>query len=325
MITLKDIATECGVSVSTVSRALNGPDLIRPELAAEIRETALRMGYQPNEVARSLKMNRTGMIGILHDVGIHHPFFSEMLEAIRCSAEKRGFDTLLLSRIQRNNSSDSSDLALSRRMDGIIVIYADVKDSGLDRLLRNRIPVVSVDDCNRPCPVIASDYENGTRRLVEEAFRKGRRRIAFIHGEMGPSTSRRIDGFLAAIAAHGLCGELIPSAFQDGKGSAELLLSRLRQPDPPDCFLLPDDTSAVHTLLRLREEGLQAPGNVGIAGFDGQRWACGMMPELTTFRQNLEQIGEEALDILISGMNGGEKSSRGEILVPGELISGKTL
>ena len=324
MITLKDIAAECRVSVSTVSRALNGSELIRPGLAASIRETAARLGYQPNEVARSLKMNRSWMIGILHDGAVDHPFFSGILEALRISAEKRGCDTVLLSRGKRNNCANSSDLALSRRVDGIIVVYADVAENSLDRLMRNEIPVVSVDDCNRPCPIIASDYENGTRLLTEEAIRRNHRRIAFIHGEPGVSTSRRIAGFQEAMTAHGLAGELIPAAFYSGERCAEIILSRLRRPDSPTCFLLPDDTSALHVLLRLRNAGLHVPEDVAIAGFDGQPWACSQAPELSTFRQDLERIGEAALDKLLSIRNDGAARS-GEIIIPGTLIPGKTL
>lgn len=325
MITLKDIAAECRVSISTVSRALNGNELIRPELAASIRETAVRMGYQPNEAARSLKLNRSWMIGILHDEAVDHPFFSGMLEALRISAEKRGCDTVLLSRRQRNNSSDSSDLALSRRVDGIIVAYADVADDGLDRLMKNQIPVVSVDDCNRPCPIIASDYENGTRLLTEEAVRRGHRRVVFVHGEPGSSTSRRIAGYRAALAAHGLPEELIPSTFNSAERCARLVLSRLRRPDPPSCFLLPDDTSALYTLNVLRHEGLSVPRDVAVAGFDGQRWARTLFPALSTFRQNLEQIGEAALETLLRSRESGFTRERSEIIIPGALIPGETL
>ncbi len=325
MITLKDIAAECGVSVSTVSRALNESDLIRPELTETIRAAAERMGYRPNEIARSLKLDRTGMIGILHDEAMDHPFFSGMLDAIRFSAEKRGYDIMMLSRKQRNSTVDSSDTALSRRADGIIVVYADVREDGLDRLMRNRIPVISVEDCNRPCPIVASDYENGTRQLTLEALRRSHRRIAFVHGESGISTSRRIAGFQAAMASAGLRGELIPSSFYAGESCASLILNRLRQPDAPSCFLLPDDSTALTVLSILRENGLKVPEDVAIAGFDGQRWACALAPRLSTYRQDLRGIGEAALETLLAARAKETYRSRSEIIIPGQLIPGETL
>lgn len=323
MTTLKDIAAACRVSASTVSRALNGTGVVRPELADSIRAVADRLGYQPNEVARSLKMNRTWTIGILHDETVDHPFFSGMLEALRVSAEKRGCDTVLLSRRQRNNSGNALDLALSRRVDGIIVVYADVTEDSLDRLKRNQVPVVSVDDCSLPCPIVSCDYENGTRLLTEEALRRGRRRLAFLHGEAGTSSARRIAGFRSALAAHGLEGELIPATFNDGERCAHLVLDRMSQPNPPDCFLLPDDTSALHTVAALNQAGLRVPGDVGVAGYDGQRWVRALFPALSTFRQPLEAIGEAALERLLSPRN--LENSPREIVISGALVPGETL
>jgi LacI family transcriptional regulator len=325
MITLKDIAAECHVSVSTVSRALNGTDLISPEVTESIRAAAERMGYHPNEIARSLKLNRTGIIGILHDEAMDHPYFSGMLDAIRLSAEKRGYCIMMLSRKQQDSTADSSDTALSRRVDGIICVYADILEAGLDRVMRNQIPVVSVDDCNRPCPIVASDYENGTRLLTLEALRRSHRRIAFIHGESGISTDRRISGFRAAMASAGLQGELIPSRFYAGESCARLILNRLQQADAPTCFLLPDDTTALTVLSILRQNGLQVPRDVAVAGFDGQRWARILAPRLSTYRQDLQAIGEAALDTLFAAGAKGDVRSRSEIIIPGQLIPGETL
>ena len=325
MITLKDVASECGVSVSTVSRALNETEQIRPELVKTIRATAERMGYRPNEIARSLKLRRSGVIGILYETAMDHPFFSGVLEALRRSAEKRDYEVMLFSQRHRSGRADSTDTALSRRVDGMIVLYADIREDSLDRLMRNRVPVVSVEDCNRPCPIVTSDYENGTRLLTLEAVRRSHRRIAFLHGEGGVSTARRMEGFRAAMASAGLRGELIPSRFHAGESSAHLILERLRQPDPPDCFLMPDDTSALTAISTLRKRGLSVPEDVGIAGFDGQPWALSLAPELSTYRQDYQGIGETALETLLSMKEEGSGRFRREFLVPGRLIPGETL
>lgn len=325
MIKLKDIAGSCGVSVSTVSRALNGNSLIRPEVAEKIRAAAREMGYQPNEVARSLKTNRSRMIGILYESDMDHPFFSGLLETLRSSAEKRGYDLALLSRISREDGPDTADLALGRRMDGVVVVYAGITEDGLDRLMQNQIPVVSVDDCSRPCPMIVSDYENGTRILAEEAIRRGRRRIAFLHGEYGYATGLRIKGYREVMAAKGLLEELIPARFNQGGLCAELIRTRLRQPDPPDCFLLPDDNSALTAVQQLKRAGFRIPEDVGIAGFDGQKWVLNYCPELSTFRQNLEGIGEAALEKLLSLRDQKINRSRSEMIITGRLYPGETL
>lgn len=325
MIKLKDIAESCGVSVSTVSRALNGNPLISPEVAEKIRTAAREMGYQPNEVARSLKTNRSRMIGILYESDMDHPFFSGLLEALRSSAEKRGYDLVLLSRSRREDCSDTADLALGRRMDGVIVVYADITEDGLDRLMRNQIPVVSVDDCSRPCPMIVSDYENGTRALTEEAVRRGHRRIAFLHGEYGYATELRIKGYRAAMAAEGLPEELIPARFNRGDLCTELIRNRIGQPEPPDCFLLPEDNSALETIQQLKKAGIRVPEDIAVAGFDGQKWVQNHYPALSTFCQNLEGIGEAAVEKLLSLSGPKINRIRSEMIITGRLYPGETL
>ena len=325
MTTLKDVADACNVSVSTVSRALNGNSLIRPEVAAAIRETAQNMGYRPNVAALTLRTNRSWMIGLMYAEAMDHTFFSDVLDSIRTSAELQGYDIVILSRQQRENYADTFDLALARRVDGVIVVYAGDADEGLKRLVRNQIPAVSVDDRRHPCTTIISDYEDGTRQLVEEAVRLGRRRIAFVHGEMGQASELRIRGFRSALNAAGLNGELIPARFHHGELCAERIRQRLSQPDPPDCFLLPDDDSALEVLSRLRNDGLDIPGKIGIAGYDGQKLALRLYPELTTYRQNVAEIGRAAVETLLANRDRDLVHERSERVVPGELLPGSTL
>ena len=97
----------------------------------------------------------------------------------------------------------------------------------------------------------------------------------------------------------------------------------MSQPNPPDCFLLPDDTSALHTVAALNQAGLRVPGDVGVAGYDGQRWARALFPALSTFRQPLEAIGEAALERLLSPRN--LENSPREIVISGALVPGETL
>ena len=166
MVTLKDVAEKCGVSVSTVSRAMNGVELINADRAEEIRAAAREMGYAPNAVARTLKTKRSMTLGILYETRFDHPYFSLLFEAVRSGAEKRGYDLLLLSRIRKNGRLDYSETALSRQMDGVIIVYADPGAYGLHRLLTGNIPVISVDRCDRECRSVSSDYRQDRKSVV---------------------------------------------------------------------------------------------------------------------------------------------------------------
>ena len=328
MVTLRDVAERCGVSASTVSRALNDVALIRPERARKIREVAQEMGYAPNAVARTLKTSRSMMIGVLHELRMDHPYYSLLIEAIRSNAERLGYDVLLLSRSRRDNRLDYSEAALSRLMDGVIIVYANPGEDGVQRLLSGHIPVISVDPCDRECQVIASDYRQGTKALIEAAIEKGHRRIAFLHGEIGYATRERIQSYRETLAAHGLETPpeyLRPASFNDGPRCARETLALLRLPVPPTCILMPDDFSALNALRLLREQDIVAPRDFSCAGYDGIGWAQRLTPRLTTYRQDTAAIGKATVETLIASFGENAAPRPRQIVIPGAFIPGETL
>ena len=213
-------------------------------------------------------------------------------------------------------------------MDGVILMYADPGAYGVQRLLSGNVPVVSVDYCDRECHVVASDYRQGTRRLVEEAVSRGHRRIAFLYGEMGYATQERIAGYRERLAEYGL--EVPPeylrqAAFNDGPRCAEETIGLLELPEPPTCILMPDDFSAINALRLLRERPLIAPRDFSCMGYDGIGWTQRLTPRLTTYRQDTAAIGETVLETLISAMGGTGAGKMTETVVAGEFIPGETL
>ncbi len=328
MVTLKDVAARCGVSVSTVSRVMNGVDLISAERAEIIRKTAKEMGYLPNEVARTLKTNRSWVIGVLYELPFTHAYYSLVLEEFRNRAEKAGFDMLFLSRTSRNGKVDYSNQALSRYMDGIAIVYADFGEEGVGRLMNGRIPVVSLDNTERSCSAVMTDYRAATARMVREAFNRGHRKIAFLHGEIGVTTRYRMDGY-----AEGLRDCRLP--FQEKYqrlapfGHPEIVAREIRkmlsEEDRPDCILLSDDYSARGALRLLEEDGIRAPEDFSCMGFDGIPYEGTDLPELTTWRQDISGLAETMMNTLLADIGKGELRSPECHLLPGEWIPGETL
>ncbi|MBR1584828.1 MAG: LacI family DNA-binding transcriptional regulator [Clostridia bacterium] len=328
MVTLKDIAAACGVSASTVSRALNGVETIKPDRANMIRAAAQHMGYTPNAVARALKTNRSWMIGVLYEGRITHPYFSLLIDAIRSSAEEEGFDLIFLSRSQQNGGMDYPNHALCRHMDGVVILYANVDADGVQRLLNGSIPVVSVDDCDRDCDVVMSDYRLGTRALVRSAVEKGHRRIAFVHGQMGYMTRQRLIGFREEMAANGLAvpEDFVRAAeFVNGERSAEAVRRLLALPHPPTCVLLPDDLSLLSAMRILRSEGIRVPQDVSCIGYDGIPLGQAASPRLTTYQQDVQALGEAVIQTILNAINDGAAHQTAARLIRGRLIPGETL
>ena len=322
MVTMKDIAQQCGVSVSTVSRVLSGNELISPETAALVTEAAQKMGYRPDVTARTLKTNRSDMIGILYDAPMTHPFFSEVIDSVRLRAEEAGFDVLLLSRVKRNGRMDYTETALSRRMDGIVVIYANVESENVRKLAKGNIPVISVDVYEGQTSAVLSDYREGTRSLTEYALSRGHRRIALIHGEMGYATKERLEGFRTAMKAWGLevPEEYIRAGtFNSPEECARETTELLALPVPPTCILMPDDYSAINALRILRKKGISAPEQFSCAGYDGIPLSRAMKPQLTTFWQDKDAIGRAAVETLLKIMQEGPEANRA-VTISGRLV-----
>ena len=324
---MKDIAGMCGVSVSTVSRVLSGNELISPETARLVTEAAEKMGYRPDMTARTLKTNRSDMIGILYDAPMTHPFFSGVIDAVRTRAEEAGFDVLLLSRVERNGRMDYTETAMSRRMDGIVVIYANAESENVRKLTKGTIPVISIDMYEGQTSNVFSDYREGTRKLTEYAVSKGHRRIALIHGEMGYATQERLEGFRAEMKARGLKlpeAYIRASSFNNPEECALETEKLLALPEPPTCILMPDDYSAINALRILREKGISAPEQFSCAGYDGIPLSQAMKPQLTTFWQDTEAIGRAAVETLLSIILKGPEANR-TVTISGRLIPGGTV
>ena len=140
MVRLKDIADACGVSVATVSRALNGLTNENKERTAFICQTARDMGYYPNAAARTLKTSRSSNIGILYENRMNHEYFSSLLDELRAAADERGYDLTLIGRNNGRTAETYYDHARRRNLDGVIVIQADFESQEVIRMAAGDIP-----------------------------------------------------------------------------------------------------------------------------------------------------------------------------------------
>ena len=147
MVTIRTISEKCGLSVAAVSKALNGRPGVSPEKAEMVRQTAQELGYFPNAAARTLKTNRSMNIGILFKNVLAHEYFSVILEAVRDTAEKRGYDITFLNNPSREQGY--YEHAKRRQCDGILIVqpgYGEDARAAVRRLAESELPVVAIDD-----------------------------------------------------------------------------------------------------------------------------------------------------------------------------------
>ena len=332
MPSLKDLAKECGVSVATVSKALNDQPDIAPATRERIRAAARRMGYLPNAAARALKTNRTYNLGVLFvdekQSGLTHEYFSAVLDSFKVEAEKRGYDITFINHNISGKSMSYLEHCHYRGVDGVVIACVNFYDPQVVELVNGDVPVVTIDHVFNNRMAILSDNVVGTKALVQQAWACGHRRIAFIHGEKTAVTENRLAGFYQACEELGLkvpeeyvrCG-----VYHDVDRCAEETRALLALPQRPTAILFPDDFSAIGGIQTIREEGLLIPRDISVAGYDGNLISQIMSPHLTTYRQDTEALGRAAAELLIEQIESPRTALPEQKLISGSLLKGQSV
>ena len=333
MVSLKDISRACGVSIATVSKALNDQSDIGRETKERIKETASRLGYHPNAAAQALKTNRTNNIGVLFvdeaNSGLTHDYFSHVLDSFKRCAEQNGFDITFIN-ADKSRSDNMSYLAHSiyRGFDGVVIACVDFFDPQVDELIKSSIPVVTIDHTFYNRIAIVSDNAKGMKDLVTYIYKMGHRKIAYIHGLESAVTQARLASFYKTLQGFGVNPPdeyVIASPYRDSESAYEATIKLLDLPDPPTCILYPDDISSFGGLNAIRLRGLRIPEDISIAGYDGTEIATMVSPRLTTLTQDTERIGREAAKRLIDMINNPKATIIEQVVVEGNLDPGGTV
>lgn len=199
MVSVKDIAAECKVSVATVSKALNGYSDISEETRNIIKAKAAEMGYLPNMAAITLKTNRTYNIGILFadasNSGLTHEYFASVLQGVRAQAESQGYCITFITNRFGGKKITYSEYCKNRQFDGVVIACIDFTEPQVIELVNSGIPIVTIDHVFNNTISVMSDNVKGVRDLVEYAYSMGHRKMAFIHGDDSSVTRERLTSF----------------------------------------------------------------------------------------------------------------------------------
>ena len=206
MVSMKDIAAACGVSIATVSKALNDHSDIGEETKQHIKEVAKDMGYFPNSLARALKTNRTYNIGVLFEdeaqSGLTHDYFSYVLDSFKRAVEAKGYDITFLNK--GRNQMSYLEHCRYRGFDGVMIACVDFYDPKVVELVRSNIPLVTIDHMFNNRISVMSDNVGGMKQLLQHVYAKGHRRVAYIHGADSSVTRERLASFYHNAEALGL-------------------------------------------------------------------------------------------------------------------------
>lgn len=324
MVTIRTIAERCGLSAAAVSRALNGRSGISEEKAEQVRQIARELGYQPNEAARTLKTNRSNLIGILYRNIMAHEFFSQVLESVRSEAERAGYEILFLS----CTGGDYYDRARKHHCAGVIIAQGDFNRAGVAELMNSDIPTVAIEYPTSVGTTVFSDNVGAMEELVKYVHSLGHERIAFIHGEDGQITQERIAGFYRGCRD---CGLPVPPEyicachFRDPAMAEAKTRELLSLPEPPTCILYPDDICYLGGRQAADELGLSIPEDVSCVGFDGVSITQALRPRLTSYYQDGVAMGRTAAQEVISAIEDPRCCVSRTIRVAGHIQPGETV
>jgi LacI family transcriptional regulator/LacI family repressor for deo operon, udp, cdd, tsx, nupC, and nupG len=310
---MKDIARELGISVATVSRALNDSPRISPERRQQIQQYAREHNFTPNVLAESLRHSRVQpqkVIGVIVPEFTHY-YFSSILTGIEEAASARGYYLMVaLSDERYEREARICEQFHRQKVCGVIVSQAkDTKDySHFQKLIDSGIPLVFYD---RICTgvnasrVTVDDYM-GAFNAVTHLIETGCRRIAFYGSPMQLEISKnRYNGYKDALLQHGMQIDEAIIGVCDNRADAELITPRLLALDtPPDGFFAVNDDTAIGILYTVKHAGLRVPDDVSICGFTNGQRAVACDPMLTTVEQRGHRVGEEAAEILIDKVEG---------------------
>jgi len=329
MVTIKDVAQKCGVSIAAVSKAMNHQPGVGAEKAEMVIATAREMGYFPNAAAKTLKTRRSHNIGLLFENGLTHEYFSLILDAVRETAEQHQYDiTFLSNQFTSARGSGYYEHARQRQCDGILIVQGNYDMEGVRRLAASEVPFVSIDQVFNGRTAIMSENVGSTQEIVEYLHGLGHTRIAFIHGEMGDVTRQRLAGFYRGCSS---CGIEVPdeyvvgARFHEPRDSGLAVRQLLALKQRPTCILFPDDISYLGGLTEIEAHGLSVPQDISCFGYDGIHMASVLRPSLATYRQDAAGIGHAAMENLINAIENPRVYAPEIITIHGCIQPGRTV
>lgn len=308
MVTMRDVAKQAGVSITTVSHVLNNSRPVRDELRDRVQTAMTQLGYVPNRVARTLRTQRSFTIAaIIPD--ITNPFYPAFARGIQDTAENNGYN-LVLYNTDGNADKETACLisAQQSHADGIVGVFFHLRVRDLRPILETNLPIVRFEPARTrtgdlPLDSLYLDNEAAVKALVHFLVERGHRRIAIVTGDTGPGDAR-LRGFRQGMAEHKLSTDYVIESpnFTETEGYA-CVETLLRYAPRPTAVFAANDLLAIGVMQGLQNSGLVVPDDVAIVGFDDIPAARYVTPALTTVAQSQEYIGQRAAEMLLERLS----------------------
>jgi LacI family transcriptional regulator len=323
---IKDVAKKAGVSVTTVSRVLNGEKYVKDDLKAKVKRVIDELGYAPSHIARSLVRKKTNLIGVIVP-DLTSSFYSTILSSIEETASLNDYNLLVCNIIEDTDKElKYLNVFKEMRVDGIIIMHEKLSDD--IRSFINKLDIPVIFSSVRPVDhkfvsVIIDDYEaayDATRYLIE----LGHERIAFIGGDMRDITSgqNRYVGYRNALKDNRvkIVNDYIRFGDYKTHSGFNLMKELLAcEPRPTALFAVSDDM-AVGAMNCIHDHQLKVPDDISIIGFDGSQLTELVRPRLSSMEQPIQDMGKITVDTLIELISDPTFSPREDLILGHKLV-----
>jgi LacI family transcriptional regulator len=325
-VTLADLAREAGTSASTASRAISGRGYVSAAVRERLLEVADRLGYVPNESARTLKAKTSRVVGVVvSDLG--NQFYGRLAAAVEETLREADYQMVLIG----DNSESAEEVAgvrtfLAMRAPGVIMTPVGTEASTL--LARHGVSVVEVDRrlSKVPCDAVVIDNERGGRDATAHLLVAGHRRVALLVADTSwTSDAGRLQGYRDAHAAAGIPVDeelIVRVGFH--APDAELRIGRLLNEQRPTAIFAANNLLAEQAWHVLRRRGLRLPADVSLVGFDDVLWMGMVSPGITVVAQPTEELGRRAAQLLLRRLADPACPPKVERLEPSLVVRGST-
>jgi DNA-binding LacI/PurR family transcriptional regulator len=318
--TITDVAQQAGVSIATVSRVLNGTTPVDPATAERVRLAIASLHYTPRPAARTLASRKTDTIGLLLPE-ISGAFYPPMLRGIEAGVREAGYDLL----IHSTQDSHRRRSLGPHNTDGLLIFPESVDEAELLRLHASNFPVVLLHQTPKgeiTYPMVSVENKTGAEMLIDHLVEvHGKRRIVFLQGPPSHEDSLwRERGYRLSLQNHGIHldpGLIGYGGFED-KAAAKTIQHMLSTGLAFDAVFAGDDDAAVGVLSSLLAAGRNVPEEIAVVGFDDVAFSRYLNPPLTTVRAPIEQVGREAVRLLVKRIQ--KQTCESEVLLPTELV-----
>jgi len=315
---IKAVADKAGVSVATVSRVMNHPELVTEETREHILSVMKKMNYTPNWFARNIQSTRTGMIGLLI-----HDFLDasnmEIAKGVESIAHQKGYHVMLCNtEFNPVKEKEYIDTLLERKIDGLILTSTTLKNSDLDKLKKqgaNYVLVGKNKTINRQ-NIVYTDYKTATEEAITYLITLGRTRIGLALGEYPkPEIEEKLEGYKRALKEGGILFDekLVYHGENSIEGGYLVASKMLDDRVDMDAIFASTDQMALGVLDKLKSAGVHIPEDIALIGFDDLRIGALVEPKLTTISKPMYRMGLMAARLLFDIIEGSEEDEEDEV------------